>query len=180
MNNHTESQIPPSLKWPDLPIWVAIAVLAIVFVVDGVLQCVGQSFLAPVTSVPNAPSWLSPAVGAIEIGAGALLLLAGATTFAASCLAVVMVAGVLLQVRFTGGLAFIPPLLLLAGLAVIGYERSTRIRSIRRLRSAVDIFAEAEILREQLRRDAANGKARKGLKGPKGLRNDATRPLATS
>jgi len=180
MIDHTERHVGPSTKWQNLPIWLAIGVLAVVFFVDGILQWFGQSFLVPLTSLPNAPDWLLPAVGTVEIGAGALLLLSGATTFAAACLALVMVAGALLHVRFTGGLAFIPPLLLLAGLVVIGYERSARIRSMRRLRSAVDIFAEAEILREQLRRDAVNGQGRRGTKGPKRLRNDATRPLATS
>jgi hypothetical protein len=133
---------------------MGVAVLAAVFVTDGILQCLGRSFLVPVTSLQDLPSWLPVIIGSLEIAAGTFLLLSRSSLYAALYLCILMIAGAYLHLRFTGGISFVAPSLLCAAVGIIGYERSPRVLSMRRFRSAIDAFAESEILREELRREA--------------------------
>jgi uncharacterized membrane protein YphA (DoxX/SURF4 family) len=143
----------PSSKWQEFPLWAGGAVLAAVFIGDGIFQLLGRSPLVPLAALQDLPEWLATAVGSIEIAAGAMLLLPAVIPFAAACLGVIMAGGIYLQFQSGTGFLFLSPLLLCVGVAILGYERSPRVRSIRRLKSVVNAFAEEEILREELRRD---------------------------
>jgi hypothetical protein len=144
----------PINKWQEMPLWLGGAALAVVFVGDGVLQLLGRSPLVPVAPLQNLREWLPTAVGLTEITAGALLLWPSVVSFAAVTLGLIMAGGIYLQLQSGIGPLLLSPLLLCVGLALIGYERSPRVRSVRRLKSVLNTFAEEEILREELRREA--------------------------
>jgi len=154
VNLHNVSQPRISTRWQEFPLWIGVAVLSAMFVTDGILQCLGRSVLVPIGSFQEAPNWLPTLIGVIEIAAGALLLRSRSTPYAALYLCLIMITGAYLHLRFTGGTLFVAPSLLSAAVAIIGYERSPRVISMRRFRSAIDAFAESEILREELRREA--------------------------
>jgi hypothetical protein len=140
-------------KWQELPLWVAGGFLAVVCVLDGVLQLSGRSLLVPLPA-EGLPAWLPAAVACIEIIASLCLFVPWLVSIGAGCLGVIMAGGVVAHWQAGNGLLLISPVLVGIGLAIIGYELSQPVSSLRRLRSILNAFAEDEILREELRRQS--------------------------
>jgi uncharacterized membrane protein YphA (DoxX/SURF4 family) len=143
-----------SRKWPELPLWIAGAALATVCVVDGILQFAGRSAFVPLPSIKDLPQWLGVIVGCVEIAAAICLVMPWLVSLGAILLGLIMVGGMVANLQVGNSLLLFAPLSLSVGLAIIGYQLSPQVSSVRRLRSVLDVFADGEILREEIRRQS--------------------------
>jgi uncharacterized membrane protein YphA (DoxX/SURF4 family) len=125
-------------------LWTASALLAALFLAAGLAKFASAGTLETFARW-GYPLWFARLVGAVEIGAGLLLLWPRMAWRAAAVLLVVMVGAVGTLLYAGEPVQSLLPAALLAPLALVGYYRHPRATLKARLQAAVDWVAEREL-----------------------------------
>ncbi len=109
-------------KVKSLALWIVTGLLACMFVFSGSMKFASAEMADHFTQW-GYPDWFRVLIGAIEIGAGLVLLIPRTALYAAVALGVVMVGAVATHLRHGEVPQAAVPLVLLALLAMVGYVR---------------------------------------------------------
>ncbi|RMH40794.1 MAG: DoxX family protein [Deltaproteobacteria bacterium] len=110
-------------KRRDIALWALTALAAAAFVAAGALKLVGADFEVEAFRNWGYPAWFRIAVGLVEVAAGIALLIPRVATAAAAALSLIMVGAIGTHVAYGEWAQALVPVVFLAALGWIGYER---------------------------------------------------------
>ena len=109
-----------------IALWIVTIILAVAFLLFGILKLIGAEPLAGEFTKWGYPAWFRLLIGVAEIGGAVLLLLPRTVALSAAGLCVLMVGAVFTHLKAGEGPQTVPAFVLLVLLAIISYARRPR------------------------------------------------------
>ncbi len=135
---------------------ITIGLLALLFVGFGIIILMLPTLATTTFEKRGYPDWVRVTVGIVAISGGLALLVRRLAFYAAALLGVLLAAATFGHLAHGEEIQAAVALLLLVLVAIVAVARRPRLVTRRRLRAALDVFAEREIVKEQ-RKQAQKG-----------------------